>query len=383
MEIPGRTRAFTGGIELALDETAGEARMERRVTRYRVRLQAKPRRRLEALVRRRSPAHWKVVRARIVLLSHNGNGIAEIASALSLDHQVVRRWLKRYLAMGFDGLEDQPKSGRPTKFEPQVWQKLATLVVQAPSKFDVPRSRWSVRALRDFLALRQGWQISRASVSRFLRSMALKPHRLRYWLNPNDPDFDRKAAKICRLYVSPPARATVLSIDEKPGIQALRRLRPDRPLRPGKPARLEFEYERCGTRNLFAAFNIKTGHVIAWMTPDRSIPYVLAFLDHLVRFYRRGPLIIITDNISTRTGEAARAWLRCHPRVQFVFTPRHGSWLNQVEIWFGILTRSALRHVSVDSVRALDRIILAFTKHWNDVIGHPFRWTYTGKVLAA
>src|SRR5690606_14712379 len=98
---------------------------------------------------------------------------------------------------------------------------------------------------RDFLALRYNWQISRTSVSLFLRSMALKPHRLRYWLNPSDPDCDKKAAKICRLYVSPPAKATVLSLDEKPGIQALRRLQPDRPLRKGKPARLEFEYERC------------------------------------------------------------------------------------------------------------------------------------------
>jgi transposase len=324
-----------------------------------------------------------VIRARIVLLSHKGHGIQEIAAALSVDHQVVRRWLKRYLALGFDGLRDQPKTGRPAKFAPCVWQKLATLVVQSPAKFDIPRQRWSVRALRDFLLERHGWKISHASVSRFLRSMALKPHRLRYWLNPSDPDFDRKAAKICRLYVSPPADATVLSLDEKPGIQALRRLRPDHPPRKGKPARLEFEYERCGTRNLFAAFNVKTGHVVAWMTPNRSTAYVLAFLDHLVRFYRHGRLVIITDNISTRTGAQARAWLRSHPRVRFVFTPKHGSWLNQVEIWFGILTRSALRHASFDNLKALERVVLAFTRHWNEVIGHPFEWTYTGKVLAA
>ncbi len=303
--------------------------MQKRVTKYRVRLQAKPRRRLEAIVRRRSPAHWKVMRARIGLLSHKGNGIDEIARALSVDHQVVRRWLKRYLAHGFDGLSDRPKTGRPAEIEPRVWQKLATLVVQSPEKFGIPRQRWSVRPLRDFLAVRYDWNISRTSVSRFLRSMALKPHRMRYWLNPSDPDFDKKAAPICRLYVSPPANATVLSLDEKPGIQALRRLQPDRPLRKGKPARLGFEYERCGTRNLFAAFNIKTGHVVAWMTPDRSTPFVLAFLDHIVRYYRRGRLVIITDNMSTRTGAEARVWLSSHPRVEFVFTPKHGSWLNR------------------------------------------------------
>lgn len=357
--------------------------MQRRVTKYQIRLNRKPRRRLEALVRRRSPAHWKVARARIVLLSDKGKGIHEIASELSEDPQLIRRWLKRYSEAGFDGLCDRPRSGRPTEIEPHVWQKLATLVVQSPRKFKVPRARWSVRALEDFIARRHGWQVSRASVSRFLRSMALKPHRVRYWLNPTDPDFDRKAARICRLYVSPPPKATVLSLDEKPGVQALRRTHRDRPLRAAKPARLEFEYERRGTRNVFAAFNIKTGHVVAWVTPDRTIPFVLSFLDHLAHFYRRGRLVIITDNISTRTGEDAAAWLRSHPRVEFVFTPRHGSWLNQVEIWFGILTRSTLRHESFDSVKSLERAILAFTKYWNEVVGHPFAWTYTGKVLKA
>jgi transposase len=324
-----------------------------------------------------------VQRARIVLLSADGLGVQEIADMLSVDHQVVRRWLKRYLADGFDGLKDRRRSGRPAEIGPHIWQKLATLVVQLPEKFRVPLARWSVRALVDFVARRYGWSISRASVSRFLRSMALKPHRVRYWLNPSDPDFDKKAARICRLYVSPPAGTTVLSLDEKPGVQALRRLHASRAIRPGKPERVEFEYERRGTRNVFAAFNIKTGHVIAWVTPDRKTPNVMSFLDHLAHFYRRGRLMIITDNISTRTGEAANNWLRCHPRVEFVFTPKHGSWLNQIEIWFGILTRSALRHRSFADVRALTNAIYAFTKHWNAVLAHPFEWTYTGKVLVA
>jgi len=382
MEITGRTRPFTGGIELALDETAGEGRMQRRVTKYRVRLNPKPRKRLEAVIRRRTPQHWMVGRAQVVLLSHGGLGIKEISLRLSLDHQVIRRWLKRYLAGGFEALKDRRRSGRPTTIESFVFQKLATLVVQSPERFGVPLARWSVRALQDFIARRHGWQISHASVSRFLRSMALKPHRVRYWLNPTDPDFDEKAAAICKLYVSPPANATVLCLDEKPGIQALRRSY-SRPLRPGKPARLEFEYERCGTRNVFAAFNVKTGHVVAWVTAVRSIPYVLSFLDHLLRFYRRGRLVIITDNVSTRTGDDAAAWLARHPRVEFVFTPKHGSWLNQVEIWFGILSRGALRHRSFDGVDQLASAIYRFTAHWNKTMAHPFEWTYTGKVLNA
>jgi len=357
--------------------------MRKRVTKYQVKLNHKRRRRLEALVRRRSPQHWMVQRAKIVLLSGKGFSVGQICSSLSLDHQVVRRWLKRYLAAGFDGLRDRLRSGRPASIEACVWQKLATLVVQSPEKFGIPLARWSVRALVDFLARRHRRYVSRSSVSRFLRAMALKPHRVKYWLNPSDPDFDEKAARICELYVEPPSGATVLSLDEKPGIQALRRTRINQPLRARKPLRIEYEYQRLGTRNLFAAFNVKTGNVIAWVTEDRATPNVLAFLDHLVQLHRRGRLVIITDNISTRTGDSAKDWLQRHPRVEFVFTPKHGSWLNQVEIWFGILTRAVLRHASFDSLNALTRAIVAFTRHWNNVIGHPFEWTYTGKVLAA
>ena len=129
--------------------------------------------------------------------------------------------------------------------------------------------------------------------------------------------------------------------------------------------------------------NIKTGQVVVWVTLERSTPYVLCFLDQLLRCYRRGPMVIITDNISTRTGPAADAWLAKHPRVRFVFTPKHGSWLNQVEIWFGILTSQALRHRSFANVAHLTRAIYQFSRHWNHALAHPFEWTYTGKVLAA
>ncbi len=357
--------------------------MAGRVTEHRVRLNRKPRRRLEILVRRRSPQHWMVQRARIVLLSADGLEVHEIGSQLSVDRQVVRRWVKRYISAGFDGLRDQQRSGRPPQIERHVWQKLATVVVQSPEKFGWSLSRWSVRALHELLARRFGWHVSRSSISRFLRSMALKPHRVRYWLNPSDPDFDAKAAKICKLYVSPPAGTTVLCVDEKPGVQALKRTTAARALRPGKATRLEFEYERKGTRNVFAAFNVQNAHVLLWVTPDRTTPMVLSFLDQIARYYRKGCVVIITDNISTRTGDAAAEWLRRHPRIRFVFTPKHGSWLNQVEIWFGILTRSALRHRSFASVAALAKAIYHFGKYWNEVTRRPFDWTYTGRVLHA
>lgn len=357
--------------------------MRGRVSQYRVRLNRKPRKRLEQLVRRRTPQHSMVMRAKIVLASGEGSSIWQICERHGLNHQVVRRWIKRYNDLGFDGLEDRVRSGTPATIGPKVWQKLVTLVVQAPEKFGVPLARWSVRELARFLASRYEWKVSAASVCRFLRSMALKPHRVRYWLNPTDPDFDAKAARICKLYLHPPTNTTVLSLDEKPGIQALRRTHAIRPLRVGSLARVEFEYERKGTRNLFAAFNIKTGRVLVWCTPERSIPWVLSFLAQILRWVPRGPVVIITDNISTRTGADAKSWLAAHPRVRFVFTPRHGSWLNQVEIWFGILTSKAIRHRSFESLRALERAIYRFAGYWNDTLAHPFNWTYSGKVLSA
>ena len=224
--------------------------MRGRISSYGVRLNRKPRKRLEALVRRRSERHAMVSRAKIVLASADGLTIRQICQRYALDHQVVRRWIKRYAAHGYDGLKEQQRPGRPSAIEPRVLQKITTVVVQPPEKFGVPLTRWSLRELSAFLRRRYGWKVSAASICRFLRSLALKPHKVRYWLNPTDPDFDRKAAKICKLYVEPPHGKRVISIDEKPGIQALRRVHPSRPARPNEAARVEFEYERKGTQPL-------------------------------------------------------------------------------------------------------------------------------------
>ncbi len=181
--------------------------MRGQVSQYTVRLKPKQRKRLEAVVRRRSPQHWLVERTKIVLLSHQGLRIIEIGAALSLDHEVVRRWRKRFLDGGLDALKDRPRSGRPSVIAVRVSQKVTTLIVQLPRRFGSPLARWSLRALVEFLRGQWGWQVSRSSLSRFLRSMALKPHRVRYWLNPSDPDFDEKAARICKLYLEPPPHA--------------------------------------------------------------------------------------------------------------------------------------------------------------------------------
>jgi transposase len=352
-----------------------------KVSKYPVRLKRKQRRWLESVVRRRVASHWLVERARILLLSAELKRVQLVAAALSVDRQRVRRWRKRFCEEGVHALKDRARRGRPVRIAAKVWQKVAALVVQEPRKFGLPTNRWTLRDIAWFLKHRYGWCVSRSHLSRFLRSMALRPHRIRYWLNPRDPEFDKKAARICRLYVRPPRKTTVLSLDEKPGVPVRSRRHPTRPIQPGKPARVEFEYRRHGTRTVFAAFNIKTGRVLVRVTRDRKLPRLLEFLELIVKTYRRGPIIIITDNVTNRRVEATKSWLRRHPRVAFVFTPIHGSWLNQVEIWFSILTQKCLRWRSFNSGRQLAAAVYAFARRWNDVIGHPFAWTYTGKVL--
>lgn len=353
------------------------------VSKYMIRLKKKQRWRLKRIVRRRRPSHWLVLRAKIVLLSVSLKRIDAVCAALSLDRQVVRRWRKRFVEGGIGALKDRPRRGRLPTIAAKVWQKVATLVVQPPTNFGLELSRWTVRELSSFLKTRYGWTVSRSSISRFLRSMALKPHRVKYWLNPKDPEFDKKAARICRLYLRPPKGKTVLCIDEKPGVQAISRKYPDLPMRPRHARRVEFEYRRNGTRNIFAAFNIRTGHVIVQVTEDRKAPRVVGFLKLIAATYRRGPIILITDNINTRRSPEVQQWMDAHPRFSFEFTPYHGSWLNQMEIWFGIMSGKCLRGRSFTSVRKLANAVYRFVRRWNREMARPFNWTYTGKVLHA
>lgn len=353
------------------------------VSRYRVRLKRKQKKQLKGIVKRRMPSHWLVIRAQVILLSAAGWGVGRICSALSLDRQVVRRWRKRFIMGGVEALRDRHRSGRPPRIKAMVWQKVATLVVQPPTKFGLELARWTVRELSRFLARRHRWKVSRASINRFLQRMALQPHRVKYFLNPADPDFDAKAARICRIYLRPPAKTTVLSLDEKPGVQAHSRRFPTQQMRRGRPARIEWEYKRNGTRCVFAAFNIRTGKVLVEVWGDRKMPRVITFLNLICATYRRGRILIITDNINTRKGAEARAWLKAHRRVSFVFTPFHGSWLNQVEIWFCILTKKCLHNRAFSGVEELAKAIRRFAVQWNRYSAHPFKWTYTGKVLHA
>jgi transposase len=225
--------------------------------------------------------------------------------------------------------------------------------------------------------------MSPTTVQRILAALVLKPHRLRYFLTRTDPLFEEKMAEILDLYLHPPRRCRVLCLDEKTSIQALDRLYPTLPLRPGLVERQEFEYVRHGTVDLFAAFDVGTGEVFAQCYQRHTN---LEFR-HCLRALRvRDPdsrWHLILDNAGYHKKQAVLDWCTAQrPKVTLHWLPPHGSWLNQVEIGFSILSRKCLRRASVRSTQDLRDLIHRFIKTWNTHFAHPFEWTYTGKPLA-
>lgn len=231
-----------------------------------------------------------------------------------------------------------------------------------------------------------GRNISASTIVRLWADMVLKPWRWHYWLEATDPDLIAKSRAICRLYHDPPHDGTLLCMDEKPGIQIVER-RLLAPVWPQQIAHAEFEYVRHGTLDLFAALHVCSGKVCARCYARHRAVELVDFLDYLDWVFPRweyGVLHLISDNAKTRTAPETREWMERHPgRVVWHFLPTHASWLNQVEIWFGVLQRKSLRRGSWCSYRELEQHLLAFVRTYNQKWAHPYRWTYKGLPLAA
>jgi transposase len=216
-------------------------------------------------------------------------------------------------------------------------------------------------------------------VGRILRFEDLRPHRVRQWLKSEAPAFLSKAEAVCQLYLQPPKDAVVVCVDEKP-LQVLERRYATRVDPRDASVRFEYEYVRHGMQALLAAFDVRTGQVLGRVVPHRSADALVGFMDELARRYPAKTVYVVWDNLNIHYDGADERWSRFNARhgrrFRFVYTPKHASWINQVEIWFSILQRRIIKYGDFATPTAQARRVLGFIDHWNRVEGHPFRWTW-------
>ena len=228
-------------------------------------------------------------------------------------------------------------------------------------------------------------EISRTAVIRILSQAEIRPHRIKMWCHSPDPDFREKVTDICDLYRNPPAGSIVLCVDEKTGMQALGRKHPDRQPQPGQNARQDYEYVRNGTRKLLAVFNPHTGEVYGQVRASRTAADLLEVMEEVAKRHPGVQIHVVWDNLNIHHDGPSKRWSKFNRRhggrFHFHYTPIHASWVNQIEIFFGILQRRVLRHGVFNSLEDLDRAVEAFIEHWNRREAHPFRWTFKGYPL--
>jgi transposase len=327
---------------------------------------ARQRKELETIASRRSSPAGIVTRARIVLLTADGVSGGEIAKQLDVTQEHVSRTRARYRAHGVEGLADRPKAGRKDHaITAEQERDVLELVLSPPPE---GRSRWTSRLLARALGL------SDTSICRILRAHEIKPHLKRTYKVSRDPQFASKVADVVGLYMNPPQNAVVLSVDEKTQVQALERTQLPLPLREGRAVRHTHDYRRHGVVDLYAALNVDSGHVTHACKESHTGADFLSFMKQVAKRHPRVALHVILDNSSTHSTPDVQAWLAKNPRVHFHYTPTSASWLNQVEGFFGILTKQSLSLTNFPSKKALREHLEAYVANWN-THPTPFIWT--------
>jgi len=333
----------------------------------------------------RSPkaAACLVLRAKIVLLAGAGRSNAHIGRVLGCRQDTVRLWRERFRRRKkLSTLHDRRRSGRPPRIPMWVRLELLKIACDQPEEHKVPFQKlWTLNTIRTALFDATQWLLSRSEIRRILVAHGLRPHRVRLWLHSPDPEFRPKVKAICELYVNAPAPGdVVVCIDEKTGMQALEHKHPFKPACEGREAKREFEYIRHGTRTLFAAFNPHTGEVFGQCAEHRGEEDLLRFMEALARRYAKGTVTVIWDNLNTHKGDRWVQFNRRHrDRFRFVYTPLHASWVNQVEIWFGLLHRRVLKHNSFRTPEQLTEAVDGYVAFWNEHEAHPFCWKFRGE----
>ena len=329
--------------------------------------------RLEAIINDRNSKAKTIWRAKIVLATADGHGTNEIMRRTGMSKPSVWRWQERFIEEGVEGLmRDKTRPSRIPPLSDAV--KLAVLTKTATEE-PVDATHWSQVSMAEAIG------ISPSSVGRIWAEAGLKPHLVKRFKISNDPRFEEKVTDIVGLYLNPPERAVVLSVDEKSQIQALDRTQPGLPLKKGRAATMTHDYKRHGTTTLFAALDMKSGLVIGECLPRHRAREFLRFLRRIERAVL--PYLdvhLICDNYSTHKTPAVQAWLKKHPRFKMHFTPTSASWLNLVERFFAKIMTKRIRRGAFTSVAELERAIRDFLDHHN-ANPKPFVWTKSAEVI--
>ena len=246
-----------------------------------------------------------------------------------------------------------------------------------PADVGLPVTHWSLALLGPHVRSLK-IPVSDTSVRRILNDADLQPHRQRMWMTSQDDEFRQKRDEVLRVYYETPPEEHILCLDEKTGMQVLERLHPDLPLESGVPIRREFEYIRHGTQTLMGGYDVRRGKLFGFLSERRDIPTFLQLLDLVDACYPTGRGHIILDNLNTHTSEDVHEWIEEHPRWTLHFTPKHASWLNQIECAFSDLQRCVLNRGSFDSKEDQQQKIYEYI-WWHNENGKPFTWSYRPK----
>jgi len=329
---------------------------------------------LDAWVRRPKTAQRLALRSRIILAAAAGRTNTAIAADLRVTLPTVGKWRQRFLDKRLEGLTDEPRPGPPRTITDAHVEDVVTRTLESKP---TNATHWSTRGMATATGL------SQTAISRIWRAFGLQPHRADTFKLSTDPYFVEKVRDVVGLYLDPPDRAVVLSVDEKSQVQALDRTQPILPMTPGQAERGTHDYVRHGTTSLFAALDVATGKVIGRChRRHRHQEFVrfLADIDAAVPPEDGVTIHLVMDNYATHKTPAVKRWLAKHPRFVVHFTPTSGSWLNQVERFFAEITEKRIRRGVFKTVKALEVAIESYLAEHN-ANPKPFKWTATADLI--